>query len=199
MKFTSLTAAIAILAGIAAPALAERGPDMPTEITREQALQRASDRFDAADADGNGVLTRAEMKAAFEKERGKRDKPRGGEIFSRIDTDGDGALSRDEFRDSLAKFAERRKGDHGDRKGDHGEKPQAHRGESGHGDKAPAHRGKPAPMDPDARADALFKRLDKNGDGALSPDELQSLREAHERGGSDHKPGKRPEPRHEID
>lgn len=179
MKFTSLTAAIALLAGIAAPAFAERGQDMPTEITREQALQRATDRFDAADADGNGILTRAEMKAAFEQERGKRDQSRGAEMFSRIDNDGDGALSPDEFRESLEKFAGRRDG--------------------GKGDKAHDHGGKPAPKDADARADALFDRLDKNGDGALSPDELRGLREAHERGGQDHKPGERPAPRHEVD
>ena len=63
----------------------------------EQAERRArlTERFAAADGDGDGVVTRGEARAA---------------LFTRLDANGDGALTRDEMR-------QRRKGMRGHGKG----------------------------------------------------------------------------------
>ena len=62
------------------------------EITRDEVSQMATqrteealDRFDALDADGNGVITQGERRRA---------------AFNRMDGDGDGQITKSEFRES---------------------------------------------------------------------------------------------------
>ena len=62
------------------------------EITRDEVSQMATqrteealDRFDALDADGNGVVTRGEHRRA---------------AFNRMDGDGDGQITKSEFREA---------------------------------------------------------------------------------------------------
>ena len=62
------------------------------EITRDEVSQMATqrteealDRFDALDADGNGVITQGERRRA---------------AFNRMDGDGDGQITKSEFREA---------------------------------------------------------------------------------------------------
>lgn len=60
--------------------------------------ERNSERFERADADGSGDLTRAEAKAEATP---LEERLFGGKRFDRADTDGDGSLTRREGRDQL--------------------------------------------------------------------------------------------------
>lgn len=90
-----------------------------------QALRAA--RFARIDTDGNGVLSQAEASAAAE----RRAASRAGTLFARTDADGDGAITRAEFEAA----------------------------------------GKPW-------MDRLFSRADANGDGAISRAEAAEMRRA---------------------
>lgn len=65
---------------------------------RKQALQ---ERLQAADADQDGYISRAEADASL---------PRLAEHFERIDADGDERISRDELRAAASELAGRRRG-----------------------------------------------------------------------------------------
>ena len=96
-----LAARLAILSSaalLAAPAWAQLGPppaDMDGDgvVTRAEFDLQAAERFDSADADFDGALSRDEMRAAREARRTAREAAR----FDRLDADGDGAVSRAEF------------------------------------------------------------------------------------------------------
>ncbi len=77
-----------------------------TAAEAAKAAERAQRMMAARDADGDGVLTAAEMMLPPAPDR----------MFERLDSDGDGALSREEIEAARARMAESR----GDRKGRHG-------------------------------------------------------------------------------
>lgn len=89
-------AAVALLSG---PAFAEK--DVIIEgwdpLTREEAIEKAAERFDRMDANGDGVVTREEMAVKTSVED-TRKKPR----MFRADKNGDGFLTPEEVDAGLA-------------------------------------------------------------------------------------------------
>ncbi|MBS7456476.1 EF-hand domain-containing protein [Coralloluteibacterium stylophorae] len=86
-------AALGVAALLATSAAAAQSGD-----ARQQRLQALQERMAAADTDGDGAYSRAEVEAGF---------PRMAEHFDQADTDGDGLLTREELR-ALAQAAGRR-------------------------------------------------------------------------------------------
>lgn len=85
MRSSKLFLTAALLASLAAPALAQRGPPMTPE-------ERAA-AFDKADVNKDGKLDKAEFKATLpEAMQGNADM-----VFDRRDTDKDGFISKAEF------------------------------------------------------------------------------------------------------
>lgn len=78
--------------------LLSSGADAQGRGARKQALQ---ERLQAADADQDGYISRAEADASL---------PRLAEHFDRIDADGDERISRDELRAAASELAGRRRG-----------------------------------------------------------------------------------------
>jgi len=64
-------------------------------LTSDEVPEKAWARISKADADGDGAVTKAELREAFKKHRGKKGK-RGGKLFEKFDKNGDGALTSDE-------------------------------------------------------------------------------------------------------
>jgi len=94
-----------VLAMSAGAAMADGGPRRGKErppMTREAAIEKAAERFDAADKNGDGVLSREEAKEM----RGNKGDRKGGKfskggdrreaMLERFDVDGDGKLSEEE-------------------------------------------------------------------------------------------------------
>ncbi|MEK7415566.1 MAG: EF-hand domain-containing protein [Planctomycetota bacterium] len=107
--------------------------------------------FKNADANGDGKVTLEELTAALEKKRGemggRRNEERG-KIFTKMDANGDGMVSKEEF---LAFEPPAPPGQEGKEGNKDGGKEGARRG--------------PDPAE-------LFKRLDRNGDGVITQDDL---------------------------
>lgn len=163
-KITLLS--LAILAGAALPPLQAAAQDG----------RPARPDFAAVDADGDGAVTPAELRATGEARRDAR--------FAQIDADGDGMLNRDELlARATAQAGARvdrmiaaRDGDddgllsaeelaarptHGEGAREEGEH---RRGKRGHGGGHGRHHG-------GDRSAAMFERADTDGDGSLSPEE----------------------------
>ena len=90
-KFTlaaaAATLAMSATALIAAPGDAKRGPDANGDgvMSRAEVQAQVAERFAKADANGDGVLNEADKAA------------RTGQMFDKIDTDKNGSISRAEF------------------------------------------------------------------------------------------------------
>lgn len=142
-----------------------------------------------ADKDGDGKLTLAEFQAGTQDERpadrpaspgGERRRPEGGpnpaeleERFKQGDKNGNGKLEADEvpeeFRERFQTLIER-----ADKDGDKALTLEEFRGGvMAMGGNAPPGQ-PPKPGSPDGRPDAamLFRNIDKNGDGKVTPDEV---------------------------
>ncbi|MEN8722538.1 MAG: EF-hand domain-containing protein [Alphaproteobacteria bacterium] len=152
IRFDSLPASSRLLAGAVAGivALTVTGA-VVADSHGEKAKTRAAQQFSAMDANGDGKLTREEMKAHHKARHAKKD------------TNGDGKISRDEFKKAgKSEWAARadRMFDNMDRDGD-GFLTDAD---------------KPKDKDMDKRRAAMFDKMDKDGDGAISRDEAESAR-----------------------
>ena len=111
--------------GLMGHVMARADTDGDGALTREELRRFRAERFANADADGDGRVTRDEMIARAQ----ARAAERAGRIFDRQDRDGDGVVGAAEFEA---------------------------RGE--------------------ARLDRLFTRADGNGDGLITPAEMRALR-----------------------
>lgn len=166
----------AILAGAAGIATAQQADPRVQRQPRAEAspvdqatfVERRVARLVAADANGDGRVTAAEMRAAAEAGRAERTAAR----FDRLDADRDGVISRAEFEAAPAM--------RGGRKG-----PSArHMGPRAHGEPARAermHRDRAHGERPDVviaeartRAAATFARLDANSDGVVTAEERRA-------------------------
>jgi Ca2+-binding EF-hand superfamily protein len=138
----------AVTAAEFAPPQRPEHPGMPDEAERTARHQAA---FAAADADGDGRLTKDELAVALAKLREA--------VFARIDADHDGAISRDEF---LAIPHPGQGAGKGDGQGKGPGQGQGHGGRHG-------------PPDPAA----AFAKADADGDGKLTVAEFATLPPPH--------------------
>lgn len=76
IKFSLIAGALLATTGVAIAQPAERGRGAGAEITREQAIARASERFARLDTNRDGSLTRAEMRAGRQQMRTQRQERR---------------------------------------------------------------------------------------------------------------------------
>jgi calcium-dependent protein kinase len=63
--------------------------------------------FQLMDADGNGSISRQELRNVFETSE-KKDEQLWNEIFNEVDADGDGAITFDEFRATMDQIVQKR-------------------------------------------------------------------------------------------
>jgi Ca2+-binding EF-hand superfamily protein len=89
-----LATTLSIFALVAAPACAQQ-----RTLTEEQKA-KLQERLKAADANGDGLIDKAEAEARL---------PRVAKNFDALDANGDGRLSPDEMRAMAAQLAERRR------------------------------------------------------------------------------------------
>jgi Ca2+-binding EF-hand superfamily protein len=137
----------ALLAGTGA-ALADRGRGMPA-MHDAAGMMRADEQFAAADADGDGRITTEEMAA----HRAAR--------FAEMDANGDGQVSRDEIvAAAVARMTEAL--------GRRADAMIAAQDADGNGTLGATEMGR---IDMGMQ---MFQRLDRDGDGAVSQDELRA-------------------------
>jgi Ca2+-binding EF-hand superfamily protein len=186
-------AALAIAPVSAQPAPGPRGPDAHP-VTRADVQSRVQQRFGRIDANRDGFVTEAELRARVEASRAERQQRRGerrAQLFARLDANRDGSISREEFdnrpqlrggeRDERrAAWAERR----GQRFARHGG-PRGPRGAMGAGLGLRAFAaldsdrdGRVSLAEANARALARFDRVDSNRDGTITMEERRAAREA---------------------
>lgn len=135
-------------------------------LTKHEAEAAGRERFDEADADRDGRLTPDEMRAAFEARRQERAEVR----LRELDGDGDGSVSVDEFLAHPGRLG--RLDADGDGAVERDEAPEGERAQrvfdraDGDGD------GRISESEAQAVRRRAFERLDRDGDGRLSSDEL---------------------------
>lgn len=176
IKFTLLAGALLGAAGVAAaqPEQPRRGP--AAEVTRDQALARATERFGRMDANRDGRVTRDELREVRQarvERRQERRAERQGQRFERLDTNRDGQISREEFSQRAQARGERGNGRRGMR---------GMRGPRG-GQFAMRGLGRMLGEDgvmtiEEFRQHALqrFERLDSNRDGRITAEERRTMR-----------------------
>lgn len=152
-------------------------------VTREEMRQTALERFDRTDADHDGRLVPAEIAKAFEDRAAKR--------FAKQDTNGDGQLSRAEVpRMPDRMFARLDANGDGQLSREELAKAREHfqKFAQDRFDRRDAnHDGAISRDEVQAGADRRFDKLDTNGDGLLTKDELRAGFHKHGRGPKDHR------------
>jgi len=123
-------------------------------------------RLTAADANGDGSVTREEMRATMQARRAERADKR----FARLDADGNGAITRAEFDAARSERGPRRDRAHGG--GRHHMMRVAHRDPR-------AERGPVVIADMRTKLTERFAKLDTNSDGFVAADEQRAARQAH--------------------
>lgn len=191
MKTFAILAGTALLASagavLAQPAPGAR-PDRDADMTRQQAIERADQRFARLDVNNDGRATPEEARQAAEQRRAQA----AGEHFARLDANHDGSISRAEFDQAHAQRGERRAeggrgmrgmhgmgGMHGMRHGGpDGPGGPGMRGERGErGERMFGEQGFVTREQMRERALARFDRLDANHDGTLTAAERQAAHE----------------------
>ena len=102
--FTAAATLAALLSGTSA--LAQPGPQGP--VTRDQFIAMAKQRFADMDANGDGVVTKADVTAQIAKRMGNEPPaPMVDRMFARLDTNGDGKATAAEVEAAaVARFTE---------------------------------------------------------------------------------------------
>ncbi len=144
------------------PALGFAADNATTTAATAPKGERAS-HFNKADADGNGMLSRAEV---------ERSLPRLAKKFDQIDTNKDGQLARDELKAGKKTRKQAHKKEHTDRQASAAQRFK-HADTDGDGAISRAEAEKHAP-----RLAKRFDQIDSNKDGKLNQDELRAYREA---------------------
>lgn len=177
VKLGLVAGALVAAAGMASaqPNAQARGP--AAEVTRDQALARADQRFQRLDANRDGRITAEELRQVAQArmaQRQERRTARQGQMFDRLDADRNGQISREEFSQRRELRGERR-----ERRG--------MRGQRGGRGGAMAMRGMGQRMlgadgvltAEEFRAQALrrFEMLDSNRDGRITADERRGARQ----------------------
>jgi hypothetical protein len=121
-------------------------------------------RLTAADANGDGSVTREEMRTVTQARRAERTDKR----FAKLDADGNGAVTRAEFDTARSERGPRRDRAHGG----HRAMRVAPRGQR-------AERGPVVIADMRAKLTERFAKLDANSDGFVVADEQRAARQAH--------------------
>ena len=176
MRITHLLAGAALVAA-AGVALAQPGgerPDRGADLTRQQAIERADQRFASLDLDNDGRVTAEEARQAHESRRAER---------------------RQRFEARLAELTpeqrariEQRRAERRERRGEAGEHRGRRGGEHGgfRGQRMFGEQGFVTLEQMRERALARFDRLDADRDGILTADERRQGREhRRERRGRD--------------
>jgi hypothetical protein len=123
-------------------------------------------RLTAADANGDGSVTREEMRTVMQTRRAERADKR----FAKLDADGNGAITRAEFDTARSERGPRRDRAHGG--GRHHAMRVAHRGQR-------AERGPVVIADMRTKLTERFAKLDANSDGFVVAEEQRAARQAH--------------------
>ena len=185
MKTFTILAGTALLA-CAGTALAQPGPgpraDRNADVTRQQVIERADQRFARLDVNNDGRATPEEARQAMQQRREQA----AGRRFERLDANRDGSISRAEFDQARSQMREHR----GERRAQRGERMgmRGMRGPRRGGPGGPGARGEGAQRlfgeqgfvtreQMRERALARFDRLDANRDGTLTAAERQQARE----------------------
>ncbi len=193
MKFAAISAVLFATSTVAVSAFAHgpgRGPghldtNQDGKVTLAESRAAGAEFFKKLDTNGDGVVTQAEAEAARAKmgdkmkehadERfAKKDTNKNGKLersevarmpdekFKAIDTNKDGALSKEELKAGFAAHH-----------GEHGAKGEGHDMFSA----ADTNKdGKLTAAEVQAAGDARFKKMDKNGDGVITKDEMPEHR-----------------------
>ena len=144
--------------------------DRNADVTRQQVIERADQRFARLDVNNDGRATREEAQQAREQHREQA----GDRMFERFDLNRDGNVTRAEFDQAREQRAERG-GERGPRAGMRGHRrggPGMHGGEAMFGEQGFITREQMR-----ERALARFDRLDANRDGTLTAAEREQGRE----------------------
>ena len=175
MKTFTILAGTALLATAGAVLAQPAAPraDRNADVTRQQVIERADQRFARLDVNNDGRATPEEARQAGQQRREQA----AGRMFERLDANRDGSISRAEFDQSRSQRAERRADG-----GQHGMRGMRHRG---HGMRGGGMRGERMFGEQGfitreqmrERALARFDRLDANRDGTLTAAERQQARE----------------------
>lgn len=168
MTRMTLTLAVALATGFAGTAVHAIPGDFtrPADqngdgtVTVAEAKAEASARLRSIDADGNGVLTRAEFRAYREQARDGRRSER----FEAIDADRDGQITPSELSSHQHAMVDR-----------HGGKHFATLDTDGNGVVSREEFAAAPERLQQARKDARFARADRDGDGAISREEAQGM------------------------
>jgi Ca2+-binding EF-hand superfamily protein len=167
MKKTLLIGGLAALtlAAGGGVAFAQSAPGAE-RLSRAEFVNQRVQRLTAADANGDGMVTADEMRAAAQTRMAARADAR----FDRLDANDDGAISRAELAAAREARADRPRGARADRRaGRMGRPARAARMEA---------RGPVVIAEAAARAEQAFVRLDVDNDGYVTAAERQSARQA---------------------
>lgn len=177
MKTFTILAGTALLASAGVAAAQQSGPrfDRDADVTRQQAIERADQRFARLDVDNDGRATPEEARQAAQQRRAER----AGRMFERLDLDRDGSITRAEFDQARTQMREQR-AERRENRGRSGMRGMRHRGAGMHGNRAARLFGEQGFITREQmreRATARFDRLDADHDGTLTAAERQQARE----------------------
>lgn len=172
-----LVSAFSLNAAAAPNMMAKLDLNGDTYIDKTEFLSAANQKFSEMDANGNGVVTKDERDAFRTLKREERAQRK----FSNTDANADGFISQQEFDAARAERAEKRDAKRAERKERRESMGEARRGERG------SKRHERTRFQPDANGDGVvdvaehnaaaehkFAKMDKDGDGVLSQEELKS-------------------------
>jgi hypothetical protein len=159
-------------------------PDRNADITRQQVIERADQRFARLDLNRDGRFTPEEGQQLAEQRRTQR----ADRMFERLDLNRDGNITREEMGQARNQRAEQRgarraeAGEHAERRGHHGRRFMRGHGRHGGfamrgGERMFGEQGFVTAEQMRTRAVERFDRMDINRDGTLTAAERQQARQ----------------------